>query len=242
MRINPDQIRPDMEVLEAEFSEFARLSLQDKRSFEMKWEDRLVCLDDRHARQGFEPHYTYHPAWAAGILSRTRPAKHVDISSSLLFNAVVSAFVPVDFYDFRPAALELSGLQARAGNLLDLPFETNSVGSLSCMHVVEHIGLGRYGDPLDPSADLAAIAELRRVLAVGGNLLFVVPVGRPRICFNAHRIYSYEQVASYFDGLQLMEFALVDDRGRFEVGADPSRVEGQQWGCGCWWFRKGPIA
>lgn len=106
------------------------------------------------------------------------------------------------------------------------------------MHVVEHIGLGRYGDPLDPNGDLSAIAELCRVLATGGNLLFVAPVGRPKVCFNAHRIYSFEQVAGYFDGLHIMEFALVDDRGRFEVGADPGRVKDQQWSCGCWWFRK----
>jgi hypothetical protein len=133
MRVNPNLIRPDMEVFEAEFAEFKGLLLQHNRSFEIEWEDRVPCMDDRHLRPGFEPHYTYHPAWAANILSRTRPAKHVDISSSLLFNAVVSAFVPVDFYDFRPAALELSGLKPRAGNLLDLPFEAGSVDSLSCM-------------------------------------------------------------------------------------------------------------
>jgi hypothetical protein len=59
------------------------------------------------------------------------------------------------------------------------------------MHVIEHIGLGRYGEALDPDGDLKAIRELVRVLAAGGNLLVVVPVGRPRIQFNAHRIYDY---------------------------------------------------
>jgi len=47
------------------------------------------------------------------------------------------------------------------------------------MNVVEHVGLGRYGEPLDPEGDIKAMRELRRVLAPGGSLLFVVPVGRP---------------------------------------------------------------
>ena len=82
------------------------------------------------------------------------------------------------------------------------------------MHVVEHVGLGRYGDPLDPDGDLKAMAELQRVLAAGGSLLFVVPVGKPKIMFNAHRIYSYEQILSYFNELELKQFALIPDDSR----------------------------
>ena len=73
-------------------------------------------------------------------------------------------------------------------DLANLPFEINSVQSLSCMHTVEHVGLGRYGDPIDPDGDLKAIKEIKRVLAVNGNLLFVVPIGKPKIVYNAHRI------------------------------------------------------
>ena len=79
------------------------------------------------------------------------------------------------------------------------------------MHVAEHIGLGRYGDPLDPDGDLKAMGELKRVLAPGGLLLFVVPVGQPRVCFNAHRIYSYGQIVEAFAKLYLEEFALIPD-------------------------------
>ena len=74
-----------------------------------------------------------------------------------------------------------------------LPFADGSIQSLSCMHVVEHVGLGRYGDPLDPMEIEWQCSELQRVLAPGGDLLFVVPVGKPRIMYNAHRIYSYDR-------------------------------------------------
>ncbi|HWW74963.1 MAG TPA: DUF268 domain-containing protein, partial [Pyrinomonadaceae bacterium] len=112
----------------------------------------------------------------------------------------------------------------------------------SCMHVVEHVGLGRYGDPLDPEGDLKAIAELRRVLAPGGTLLFVVPIGRPKIMFNAHRIYSYRQVVDSFGGLALKEFALIPDdpaAGGLIRAATEEQADSQSYGCGCFWFVKG---
>jgi len=110
------------------------------------------------------------------------------------------------------------------------------------MHVVEHIGLGRYGDPLDPEGDLKSIQELKRVLSLDGNLLFVVPVGRiSRIMFNAHRIYSYKQILSYFSELRLMEFDLIPDdtnAGGLIRNASPDMVDACTYGCGCFWFRK----
>lgn len=109
------------------------------------------------------------------------------------------------------------------------------------MHVVEHIGLGRYGDQFDPDGDLKAIAELKRVLAVTGSLLFVVPVGKPRIMFNAHRIYSYEQIRDYFIDLELVEFTLIPDhpaQGEMMRHAESNEVNRQSYACGCFWFRR----
>lgn len=126
-------------------------------------------------------------------------------------------------------------------DLLALPFEDNSIQSLSCMHVVEHVGLGRYGDSLDPDGDLKAIAELKRVLSVGGSLLFVVPIGKPKIMFNAHRIHSYEQIVTYFSELQLQEFALVPDNpkdGGLIRNATEEMSNEQTYACGCFWFKK----
>ena len=222
----------------ADFRQFAELSRTQGKRFDMRWGERYPCLDDNTAETAFDAHYTYHPAWAARIIAKNRPALHVDLSSTLHFCTMVSAFTPVEFYDIRPARLRLEGLSCNHGDLLALPFSSGEVVSLSCMHVVEHVGLGRYGDPIDPLGDLKAIAELTRVLANGGSLLFVVPVGRPTIRFNAHRIYSYEQVVSYFPSLRIQQFALVDDRGEFAVNADPAHVRDQEYGCGCWWFVK----
>lgn len=220
-------------------TDFKRFSqLQSKERFRLDWNDRYPCLDDKTDTSSFDAHYIYHPAWAARLIAKIHPVLHVDISSSLVFCTMLSAYVPVEFYDFRPAELTLEGLTCKRGDLMNLPFPDNSVESLSCMHVIEHIGLGRYGDPLDPEGDLKAIAELKRVLIKGGSLFFVVPVGQPRIQYNAHRIYSYEQIASNFPDFQIEQFALVDDRGKFMVNATASDATQQRYGCGCWHFVK----
>ena len=173
-----------------DFFDFKKKSHSSTR-FHITWGKRKPQLHDNTPNTNFDAHYIYHPAWAARIVKRINPEFHVDISSTLTFSSMLSVFIPVRFYDYRPAHLKLSGLTSSKADLQNLPFEDNSVESLSCMHTVEHIGLGRYGDSIDPDGDLKAICELKRVLAKNGNLLFVVPIGTPKIMFNAHRVYSY---------------------------------------------------
>ncbi len=200
--------------------------------------DFKPCILDKTIKTGFDAHYVYHTSWAARKVREINPARHTDISSSLYFSGIVSAFIPVDFYDYRPAELTLSNLRSLHADLNALSFATGSITSLSCMHTIEHIGLGRYGDVIDANGDSKAIAELKRVLAKKGSLLFVVPIGQPKIEFNAHRIYSYEQVMGYFKDLTLKEFSMVTDDNRFLEHADPALVQKQKYACGCFWFIK----
>ena len=139
----------------------------------MNLKDAYACLNDKLIYTPIDQHYTYHPAWAARILASSRPVEHVDISSILHFSTIVSAFIPVKFYDYRPAQVAISNYSSHSADLVNLPFMDESIASLSCMHTIEHIGLGRYGDKLDPEGDLKAISELKRVLKVDGDLLFV---------------------------------------------------------------------
>jgi len=209
--------------------------------FEIKLKDLYPCLNDKTANTSFDRHYVFHTAWAARILADVKPVEHIDISSSVYFVSLVSAFIKVKFYDYRPAEMNLRGLQSEVASLLALPFPDMSVSSLSCMHVVEHVGLGRYGDPIDCNGDLKAVAELKRVLAKGGNLLFVVPIGgKPKIMFNAHRIYTYAQIISYFEELELVNFALIPDckNAGFIEQATEQMADSQRYGCGCFWFKK----
>jgi len=224
-----------------DFKYFKKLTESTDNRFALDWRNIYPHLGDKTASTTFDRHYVYHIAWAARIVALTEPKFHVDISSSLHFCTVVSAFIPVRFYDYRPVNLQLHQLSTYYADLASLPFEDGSLSSLSCMHVVEHVGLGRYGDPLDPDGDLKAMAELQRVLAAGGSLLFVVPVGKPKIMFNAHRIYSYKQILSYFNEMELKQFALIPDDSRDKgiiQNATSELANAQNYGCGCFWFQK----
>ena len=219
-------------------AELTRFRKRNDQRFSVHYSDIYPCLKDKITTTPFDQHYIYHPAWAARILAQTRPAYHVDFSSILSFASVLSAFIPVKFYDYRPADLKLSNWESGFADLNNLPFEDNSQPSVSCMHTIEHIGLGRYGDALDPKGDLKAISELKRIVQPGGDLLFVTPVGNPRVEFNAHRVYSFEQIVEYFSPLRLIEFSLIPDAGGLISNADPGLVKQQQFGCGCFWFKK----
>lgn len=213
--------------------------------FRVRLSDTRLFLRDATSSKSYDRHYVLHTAWAARVLSESRPTRHVDVASSLQFVTTVSAFVPTLALDIRPAELCLSGLQYRRGSLTALPFESESLESVSCMHVLEHVGLGRYGDPLDYDGDLKELAELARVVAPGGQLLIVVPVcGEPRIEFNAHRIYGFRQFMSMASssGLELVEFALIPDDGSEQTlirHASPHLADLQRYGCGCFLLRRG---
>jgi SAM-dependent methyltransferase len=218
---------------------FRQMSGQDNR-FTVADTDLWAFLDDATSETSFDTHYIYHPAWATRVVKRINPERHVDISSTLHFCSTLSAFIPVDFYDYRPARLALPALHCGAADLTRLPFGNDSIESLSCMHTIEHVGLGRYGDPLDPGADVKALKELQRVTRPGGSLLIVTPVGKPKIQFNGQRIYSFELINDLFGSFELREFSLVTDSGDFVSQADPALVPQQKYGCGCFWYIKKP--
>lgn len=227
-------------------SQFQQVRGVERPRFTAEWKDRWLHLRDATSTTAFDRHYVFHTAWAARVVAQINPRQHVDVASSLYFISSVSAFIPIQFIDFRPVDMGLSGLTSSAGTLMRLPFDSDSIESLSCMHVVEHVGLGRYGDSFDYDGDLKAVAELIRVLAPRGHLLFVVPIGgTSRIQFNAHRIYTYTQVMSMATGLQLEEFALIPDDGSRDGlirYADPALADLQQYGCGCFHFIKPALA
>jgi hypothetical protein len=200
--------------------------------------DTQPQLHDRTITTQIDPHYFFSLGWAVRRIQTKFPVMHVDVGSHNLFANLLSASIPVIFLDYRPLQIKLTGLISLRGSILELPFATGAIQSLSCLHVAEHIGLGRYGDPLDPNGTKKAVKEMERVLAPGGNLFLAIPVGQPRLCFNAHRIHGAEMIREIASRLELVEFSGVHDDGRFVERVSLNEFKDSSYACGMFWFRK----
>lgn len=164
------------------------------------------CLSDNLSYTPLDPTYFFQDSWAAKHIFDLKPTHHFDIGSSAKTIGILSQFTPITMIDIRPISLELPNLFFMKGSILQLPFEDNSIQTLSSLCVVEHIGLGRYGDPLDTFGSEKAIKELKRVLKVDGIILISVPVDNEnKIYFNAHRAFTRDYILELFDGFEVLE-------------------------------------
>lgn len=200
--------------------------------------DLMPMLLDRTSVTTMDHHYVYQSFWAIEKIRESTANLHVDVGSHSFFVVLLSALKAVTFVDIRPLKVDTPHFYSTSGSLLALPFADQSVASLSCMHVIEHVGLGRYGDPLDPLGSKRACAELARVVAIGGHLYVSTPIGRHRVCFNAHRVHAPQQILDYFGELTLLDFALVDDQGHYHPGVSPEAGNEQYYACGMFHFTR----
>jgi SAM-dependent methyltransferase len=200
--------------------------------------DTWPQVHDRTSTSGVDAHYFYANGWAMRRIVAQQPRRHVDIGSQTIFANLLGTVVPVVFVDYRPLHVKLTGLESLGADILTLPFADGAIESLSCLHVAEHVGLGRYGDSLNPQGTRQAARELSRALAPGSNLYFAVPVGRPRLCFNGCRIHTADTICQYFANLELIEFSGVHDNGQFVEKVRLAEFSDSEYACGMFWFKK----
>lgn len=214
--------------------------LNKNPSFNFLWKYARPQLRDRFFQSGaVDSHYFLQDLWAAKWLYDRQIHYHVDIGSRLDgFIAHILVFCQVIYMDIRSVSLKIDNCQFRQGSILDMPFEDRSINSLSCLHVLEHIGLGRYGDPINPDGYLRAASELSRVLAPGGTLLMSTPVGLEKLYYDAHRVFNPNTIVAAFSKLHLEEFHLINDSGKNIIyNTTFEEAEACHYGCGLFVFK-----
>lgn len=227
------------------FASAARAYATAARSteFPLRPANLLPILSDRDSEAGaLDRQYFFQDLWAARKVFEARPESHVDVGSRIDgFVAHVLTFMPVTVLDVRPLSGSVAGLtyiQTDATSLANVA--TDSVPSLSSLHAVEHFGLGRYGDHIDPHAWRDAMRALQRVLRPDGRLYFSVPIGRQRVMYNAQRVFAPRTVLDAFDRLHLASFAAIDDAGRYVADAQPTDFSRAWNACGLFELTKSP--
>lgn len=204
-------------------------------------------LKDREDSGGTHSgHYFHQDLLVAQKIFHNRPQRHIDIASRVDgFVAHVASYRKIEVFDIRPISSVITNIQFVQADLMQLnKAYLECTDSISCLHAIEHFGLGRYGDPIDSNGHVKGLENIYLMLKKGGKFYFSTPIGPQRIEFNAHRVFSIKYLLSLFDDkYELQSFSYVDERG--DLHADAKLTDETiannfncQLGCGIFEFIK----
>lgn len=175
------------------------------------------CLNDRFDSAGtIDRQYFYQDIYVANQIFSKTPINHIDIGSRIDgFIAHLAVFRKIKIIDIRPVDLGLSNVEFIQADICSEKFNIDSAVSVSCLHTIEHFGLGRYGDPIGFKLWEVGISNIWNIVADSGILYLSFPVGKQRIVFNAHRIFKPSTVLNNLKNSKLLSFVYIDDEGKF---------------------------
>jgi len=208
---------------------------RDLSKFKQKYKGRLAllpCLHDRREQSGAaSSEYFVQDLRVAQKIFRAQPQRHLDIGSRLDgFVAHLASFREVTVADIRPNHAQIANIRFVQANLMcPAPEMIEGFDSVSCLHTLEHFGLGRYGDPIDALGYVHGLGNIARLVGHGGTLHLSVPIGIERVEFNAHRIFDP------FDIIKVASECGLDLRGLDIVTA---KGELQAWDGGTEWLEE----
>ena len=164
------------------------------------------CLLDKKDDNLNIQYYDYQNGWAFEQILKNKPSELIDIGSNIAYLVSASKLTKVTFIDLRPHNIPIENLETKVGDILSIPYDNETVEYLTSLSVIEHIGLGRYGDKIDLEGMQKSINEFHRVLKVNGTLLVSFPIGRSNnIEFNAHRRFSPEKIYEMFNKFKIQD-------------------------------------
>lgn len=189
--------------------------------------------------------YFHQDLLVASFIHENKPQKHIDVGSRIDgFVAHVAAFRKIQVLDIRPLSpLGHSNIEFIQADLMTSDNRLPKADSVSSLHAIEHFGLGRYGDPVDPDGYQKGFTNLVAMLEDGGTLYMSFPIGRQNeVHFNAHRVFHSRDILSWqaSTALKLLRFDYVDDAGNLHQNIDLlGREIDVSLGCGIYTFKKG---
>jgi len=199
-----------------DYEEFKRLSGE---SSEFSISDNYPCLKDKVDESGtISGAYFHQDLFVAKQIYRNNPQKHLDIGSRIDgFVAHVAVFRQIEIIDIRELNSKVENISYKQADLTSDDLNYNDYcDSISSLHALEHFGLGRYGDNIDPQGHIKGFRNITKLLKKGGLFYFSVPMGLQRIEFNAHRIFSLKYLVEWVSkDFNINSFSYVDDNGDF---------------------------
>jgi hypothetical protein len=195
--------------------DFWKFKRKSGKNAYMRFGKLYPVLGDRKKQGGtLTDHYFYQDLIVARKVFLNNPEKHIDIGSRVDgFVAHVASFREIEVFDIRPIGEKIPNVKFVQADFMDIAKEMYEyTDSVSSLHAIEHFGLGRYGDPLDPSGHLKGIHSISKVLRKGGKFYLSVPIGTARVEFNAHRVFGLKYLLGILkEGFEVDSFSFIDD-------------------------------
>lgn len=206
----------------------------------------LPCLHDWYEEGGTtKSEYFWQDLLVARMIFAANPEKHVDIGSRVDgFVAHVASFREIEVFDVRPITTTIPGIVFKQADLMQPAAHEPYCDSLSCLHALEHFGLGRYGDPIDPHGAENGLKNMAALLKNGGVFYLSAPIGIERVEFNANRVFDPRNVIALAaqQSLQLQSLIAISSAGETEeVQVGSMRLDDlaqQIYALGIFTFRK----
>ena len=189
-------------------------------------------------------HYFHQDLLVAKLINEHAPKRHIDIASRVDgFVAHVASYREIEVVDVRPLEKSVhENIKFRQADLMNSQ-DLGKTDSLSCLHAIEHFGLGRYTDPIDVDGHNKGITNLVNLVVEGGRMYISFPIGKnDEVHFNAHRVFHPATILkhpSIEKSMRLIRFDFVDDNGDLHLSKSIEDVNlDTRFGCGIYTFEK----
>lgn len=184
--------------------------LNTRENFQLQEDFLYPIIADRYAEAGSMGSYFWQDLWAAKLIHQSGIKSHFDIGSRIdgFIAHLLAMDISVTLIDVREFPGEVENLHTIVSDATNLSqVEDESIDSLSALCSLEHFGLGRYGDPINPEACFLCFEAIQKKLKKGGHLYISVPIGKERVEFNAHRVFFAKTIVECFNQMNLIELS-----------------------------------
>ena len=160
-------------------------------------------------------------------MSRVPAGRVADLggASSTLAAQLVYLGHQVHVLDLRCYPLQHPNLSAQTIDIFDCELPDDYFDAISCISVIEHVGITRYGGQVIPDGDFKLIAELNRLCRPGGSVMLSAPYGRGHDpasdgAPHGYRIYDRERLARLLEhsDVQSLRFFVMQEGCWVEQG------------------------
>ena len=187
-------------------------------------------------------HYFNQDLLVASYIFKNNPKRHVDVGSRVDgFVAHVASFRKIEVFDIRANNFQFKNIIFKKKDITKIDKSLlNYCDSLSCLHTIEHFGLGRYGDELDPYGHIKGFKNLIKILKSGGTLYISFPISEKNTTyFNSERSFNPKEILNWSSELKLEKFDVIDDNEKIFLNVNLYKFNKKiRYGCGIYTFRK----